>query len=137
MFFSFLVGKANQKITSDQDILGDDDLLSLELGDGDDTIGQLLLKIDFLQSEVGKLKSKYERITRENAEKISRFENLQFTPPHNENGIEETYIPSQSTGMAVPQTGEPSYVEVPVTSGSIESASFEAYKAVSTLHNFV
>lgn len=117
--------------------MGDDDLLSLEFGDGDDSIGQLLLKIDFLQSEVAKLKSKYERITRENAERISLSEKLQLSSPHSENGIEESYIPSQSTGVAVPQSGEASYVEVPVTSGRIDPASFDAYKTVTTLHNFV
>lgn len=131
------VGKANQKITTDHDILGDDDLLSLEFGDGDDSVGQLLLKIDILQAEVAKLKSRYESITRENAERISLSEKLQLSSPLSENGIEENYIPSQSTGVAVPQTGEASYVEVPVTSGCIDPASFDAYKTVTTLHSFV
>ncbi|XP_057808350.1 uncharacterized protein LOC131022835 [Salvia miltiorrhiza] len=125
-----LKNPANQKITTDLEILGDDELLSLDLGDGDNSIGQILLKIDFLQSEVGKLRSKFDRITAENAERISVAEKLDLLPPHSENGIEVTCIASQSTAAVVPQTGATSYVEVPVTSGSIDPACFEAYKPV-------
>lgn len=137
LFLSPSCWKANQKITTNHEILGDDDLLSLDLGDGDNSIGQMLLKIDFLQSEVGKLKSKLDRITTENAERISLAEKLDLPPPHSENGIERTCIASQSTTAVVPQTGATSYVDVPVTSGSIDPTCFEAYKPVSSLHNII
>lgn len=139
LFFSspLLVGKANHKITTDHEILDDDELLSLDLGDGDNSIGQILLKIDFLQSEVGRLRSKFDRITSENAERISVAEKLDLPPPHSENEIEGTCIASQSTGAVVPRTGSTSYVDVPVTSGSTDPACFEAYKPVSSLHNLI
>lgn len=119
----------NQKISTDHEILGDDELLSFELGDGDNSVAQMLLKIDFLQSEVGKLKGKLDSIVRENAERLSYAANMDFSPPHCENGIEGAHIASQSTCI-VPQTQATSYVDVPVSSGSIGPACFEAYKSV-------
>lgn len=132
-FLPLLVGKGNQKISTDHEILGDDELLSFELGDDDNSLAQILLKIDFLQSEVGKLKGKLDSIVRENAGRLSYADNLEFSPPHCENGIEGAHIASQSTGV-VPQTQATSYVDVPVTIGSIDSACFEAYKSVSSVY---
>ena len=117
--------------------MDDDELLSLDLGDDDNTIGQILLKIDFLHSEVGKLRSKYDRITTENAERISFAEKLDLPPPDSENGVEEMHMASQSTAAVVSQTGASSYVDVPVTSGNIDPSCFKAYKPVSTVHSFI
>ncbi|KAH6779713.1 hypothetical protein C2S52_010950 [Perilla frutescens var. hirtella] len=110
---------ANQKITTDHEILGNDELLSFELGDGDNSTEQMLSKIEFLQLEVGKLQRKLDRITTENAERLSAAENLDVSPPHSEYGKEGAYISSQCTG-----------VQVPIASGSIGPACFQVYKSV-------
>ncbi|XP_042065456.1 uncharacterized protein LOC121808967 [Salvia splendens] len=123
-----LKNPASRKITTDLQILDDDELLPLDLGDDDNSIGQILLKIDFLHSEVGKLRSKYDRITTENADRISFAEKLDLPPPDSENGVEEMHMASQSTAAVVSQTGASSYVDVPVTSGNIDPSCFKAYK---------
>ncbi|XP_042038323.1 uncharacterized protein LOC121784224 [Salvia splendens] len=124
-----LKNPASRKSTTNLPMLDDDDeLLPLDLGDDDNSIGQILLKIDFLHSEVGKLRSKFDRITTENAERISFAEKLDLPPPDSENGVEEMHIASQSTAAVVSQTGASSYVDVPVTSGNVDPSCFKAYK---------
>ncbi|KAL1543330.1 hypothetical protein AAHA92_20319 [Salvia divinorum] len=123
-----LKNPASRKITTDLQILDDDELLPLDLGDDDNSIGQILLKIDVLHSKVGKLRSKFDRITTENAERISFAENLDLPPLDSENGVEGMHMASQTTAAVVSQTGASSYVDVPVTSANISPSCFKAYK---------
>lgn len=110
--------------------MGNDELLPIELGDGpdgDDYLAWILFKIDFLQSEVGKLKSKLYSMAGDAVESVSFAENLDLPPPHSENGMDGSYIASHSTG--VPHTGATSYLDVPGTSGRIIGpACYEAYR---------
>lgn len=76
----------------------------------------MLRKIASLQSHVGDLKTKVNKITRENAERLSFAESLNLSPPNDENGTEGTYISSQTTSMVPPQTN---HTDFPIPNGSI------------------
>lgn len=119
-------------MATENEMLGDE-LMSFELGVDDDYVAETLSKIDFLQSEVGKLKGKLDSIKMENADRLSFAENLDLSPPHSEPGIEGACMESQSTGI-VSHTGATSCVDVPVTSGSVGPACFEAYRSVSSVY---
>ncbi|KAL3814994.1 hypothetical protein ACJIZ3_016262 [Penstemon smallii] len=73
--------KAAQKVNINDNFWVNDDLLCLESGDGDSSFEQVLQKIEYLQSRVGKLKNKAEKVIDENVVDISYLENLVLPMP--------------------------------------------------------
>ncbi|KAL8028343.1 hypothetical protein ABFX02_14G153100 [Erythranthe guttata] len=57
--------EANQKVATDVGFWGDDQSLCIENGNDDNSLEQILRKIVFLQSRVGKLKSRVEKVKSE------------------------------------------------------------------------
>ncbi|KAL7083369.1 hypothetical protein ACP275_14G157400 [Erythranthe tilingii] len=57
--------EANRKVGTDFGFWGDDQSLCIENGNDDNSLEQILRKIDFLQSRVGKLKSRVEKVKSE------------------------------------------------------------------------
>ncbi|KAL8495660.1 hypothetical protein ACS0TY_019682 [Phlomoides rotata] len=115
-----------QIIKIDDDIWDNNDLLSLEPVDDDNLVENILRKITSLQSHVGNLKTKVNKIMSENSERLSFAESLNLSPPDNENGIEGTYISSQTTSILPPQTNHTNF---PVPNGSIGRARHKSVEA--------
>lgn len=68
---------------------------------------------------MGDLKTKVNKITSENAERLSFAESLNLSPPNDENGTEGTYISSQTTSILPPQTSLTNHTDLPIANGSI------------------
>ncbi|GFP91118.1 probable acyl-activating enzyme 1 peroxisomal [Phtheirospermum japonicum] len=58
--------QSTQKVNSDDEFWGGDDLLCVDDGDDDDSVETIFRKIDFLQSRVGELRSRADKINNEN-----------------------------------------------------------------------
>ncbi|KAI3444781.1 hypothetical protein Pfo_001446 [Paulownia fortunei] len=135
---------ATRKVNIDDEFWANDELLSFAPGDGDN-LEHILWKIEFLQSQASKLKSRVDRVIRENAGKFSSADNLilpmpfNASPPNNGDGMAVgTYIASQliseySMGdVLVPESAVTSHGDgAPNANGSIDHACFaDAYKNV-------
>ncbi|CAA0842738.1 Unknown protein [Striga hermonthica] len=93
--------KAAQKANIDED-WANDDLSSFVAGDGDNSLEEILRKIELLQSQAGQLRSRVNRVIQGNAEKFHFVEELDlpmpFEAPNASNGdgiAVGTYIASQ------------------------------------------
>ncbi|KAI3449058.1 hypothetical protein Pfo_005723 [Paulownia fortunei] len=76
--------KATQKVNIDDEFWGNDELLCVETGNGDNFLEHIFRKIEFLQSQVGKLKSRVDMVTSENGGKFSSADNLSVPIPYND-----------------------------------------------------
>ncbi|KAL6495350.1 hypothetical protein OROGR_029913 [Orobanche gracilis] len=70
-----------QRANIDDEFWANDDLSSFIAGDGDNSLEGVLRKIEFLQSQAGRLRSRADRILTENAEKILFADNLSLPAP--------------------------------------------------------
>ncbi|PIM99352.1 hypothetical protein CDL12_28153 [Handroanthus impetiginosus] len=75
--------KATLKVNIDEEFWVNNELLSFKPGDGDNSLENVLAKIDSLQSQIGKLKSRVQRVMSENAEKFSWADSLSLPMPSN------------------------------------------------------
>ncbi|KAK6143050.1 hypothetical protein DH2020_023398 [Rehmannia glutinosa] len=124
---------ATQKVDIDDDFWGDDEPSCVEDGNGDDFLEDIFRKIDGLQSQVGKLKSRVDKIMTENAGKFSSPDNpsppipdndLIDSPPSDSDSTNDcdqmpvgTYIAQliaeyNSSEFLVPESAVPSHEEV-------------------------
>ncbi|KAK6162641.1 hypothetical protein DH2020_002482 [Rehmannia glutinosa] len=70
-----------QKVNVDDECWLNDDVLSFASGDGDNSVENILSKIEFLQSQARKLKSRVDRVIHENAGKFPSDDNLSLSMP--------------------------------------------------------
>ncbi|KAK4416064.1 hypothetical protein Salat_2713800 [Sesamum alatum] len=68
--------KRTQKVNTDDECLADDEMLRVETGSGDKSLEHIFQKIEFLQSRVGKLKSRVDKVISAKAEMFPSTENL-------------------------------------------------------------
>ncbi|XP_011089646.1 uncharacterized protein LOC105170520 isoform X2 [Sesamum indicum] len=97
-----LKNPATRKVYTEDEFWINDELLSIAPGDGDNSLEHILGKIDYLQSQVGKLKSRVDKVMHENAGKFSGTEDLTLpmacnaSPPNSGDRMAVgTYIASQ------------------------------------------
>ncbi|KAL0464571.1 UNVERIFIED_CONTAM: hypothetical protein Slati_0344700 [Sesamum latifolium] len=133
-----LKNPATRKVDIEDEFWINDELLSIAPGDGDNSLEHILGKIDYLQSQVGKLKSRVDKVMHENAGKLSCMEDLTLpmacnaSPPNSGDRMAVgTYIASQliseySMGNAlVPESAVTSQGDVvPDANGSKDHACF-------------
>ncbi|KAL0397689.1 UNVERIFIED_CONTAM: hypothetical protein Scaly_0217300 [Sesamum calycinum] len=97
-----LKNPATRKVYIEDEFWINDELLSIAPGDGDNSLEHILGKIDYLQSQVGKLKTRVDKVMHENAGKFSCTEDLTLpmacnaSPPNSGDRMAVgTYIASQ------------------------------------------
>ncbi|KAK4397395.1 hypothetical protein Sango_1576100 [Sesamum angolense] len=139
--------KGTQKVNTNDEFLGDDEMLCDETGNDDNSLEHIFRKIEFLQSQVGKLKSRVDKVMiSEKAETFPLTENLSLpfldnafvdsplntaTPPNDGNRMPVgTYIAAQLISefnmddLLVPESMLTSHGEVfPNANGSINHIS--------------
>ncbi|GER31168.1 hypothetical protein STAS_07152 [Striga asiatica] len=92
---------AAQKANIDEEVWTNDDLSTFVAGDGDNSLEEILRKIELLQSQAGQLRSRVNRVIQGNAEKFHFVDELlpmPFEAPTASNGdgmAVGTYIASQ------------------------------------------
>ncbi|KAK4414606.1 hypothetical protein Salat_2873600 [Sesamum alatum] len=132
------VTEAPRKVYIEDELWINDELSSIVPGDGDNSLEHILWKIDYLQSQVGKLKSRADKVMHENAGKFSCTEDLTLpmacnaSPPNSGDRMAVgTYIASQliseySMGNAlVPESAVTSQGDVvPDANGTKDRACF-------------
>lgn len=147
-----------QKVNIDNELWVNYEQLFLEPGDGDNPLEVILGKIEFLQSQVVKMKSRVEKVISENAGKSSFMDDLstlmpfsaliaspQSTSPNNGDKMRVgTFIASQlkmehnMSDTLVPENGMTSNEVVPGVNGTTNHVSFtNAYKKVSYILCFL
>ncbi|XP_059633857.1 uncharacterized protein LOC132276448 isoform X2 [Cornus florida] len=78
-----LVISADKAINGNDDFGANDEILSLELKYGDDSLEQILWKIGNVQTQVSKLKTRIDKVMSENAGRFSSADNLSLLVPCN------------------------------------------------------
>ncbi|KAG8363439.1 hypothetical protein BUALT_Bualt19G0022700 [Buddleja alternifolia] len=71
----------NPEVDSDDEFWGNDEPLCLETGNDDIFLQHIFQKIGFLQVQVGQMKSRVDKLTSENVEKLSCTDNLSMPTP--------------------------------------------------------
>ncbi|KAK6162630.1 hypothetical protein DH2020_002471 [Rehmannia glutinosa] len=145
---NLLKNSATQKVNVDDECWLNDDVLSFASGDGDNSVENILSKIEFLQSQARKLKSRVDRVIHENAGKFPSDDNLSLSMPFSvspaKNGDRMavgTYIASQLISeynmgdVLLPESGVTSHGDgVANADGNSGHARFaDAYKNVRPL----
>ncbi|KAL0425768.1 UNVERIFIED_CONTAM: hypothetical protein Sradi_1111600 [Sesamum radiatum] len=133
-----LKNPATRKVYIEDEFWINDELLSIAPGDGDNSLEHILGKIDYLQSQVGKLKTRVDKVMHEMLEKFLCTEDLTLpmacnaSPPNSGDRMAVgTYIASQliseySLGNAlVPESAVTSQGDVvPDANGSKDHSCF-------------
>ncbi|XP_051146265.1 uncharacterized protein LOC127261878 [Andrographis paniculata] len=125
----------NHSVNADGGFCSNDDLLSFELFPGDRSSEQVLWKIYHLQSRVGQLKDRVDRVTTENADKLSSSDILNFLPTQDDDPTPKdgdrvpvgTYIASQLINMddaRMTDKADTSYADIPDANARISRAGF-------------